>query len=307
MADVQKTSRHLIAGFTGGLVSAVTLQPLDLLKTRVQQSGSNSIIGVFRELSSFKQLWRGTLPSALRTSIGSALYLSSLNFIRSHISTVRISASSAASKLSINKNISSALPKLSNIENLATGMFARGLVGFITMPITILKIRFESDIYQYKSISQGFKSIFKEEGINGFFRGFWATCARDAPYAGLYVLFYEQLKSILPTVMYKININDTTTTANNNKDNNIPRSAIINSLSAATAAAIATTITAPFDTIKTCMQLNSTKYKSLTSTTRTLISNEGLLRLFDGLSLRLIRKACSAGIAWCIYEELIKL
>ncbi|OWB75202.1 hypothetical protein B5S31_g5067 [[Candida] boidinii] len=306
MGDVQKTSRHLIAGFTGGLVSAVTLQPLDLLKTRVQQSGSNSIIGVFKELSSFKQLWRGTLPSALRTSVGSALYLSSLNFIRSHISTVKISASasasSVASKLSINKNISSSLPKLSNIENLATGMFARGLVGFITMPITILKIRFESDIYQYKSISQGFKSIFKEEGINGFFRGFWATCARDAPYAGLYVLFYEQLKSILPAVMYKININES-----NNNNNNISRSAIINSLSAATAAAIATTITAPFDTIKTCMQLNSNKYKSLIGTTKTLISNEGLFRLFDGLSLRLIRKACSAGIAWCIYEELIKL
>ncbi|GMG44987.1 unnamed protein product [Ambrosiozyma monospora] len=78
----KKTTRHLIAGFSGGLASAVCLQPLDLIKTRVQQSSSTSILTVFKEVKSVSQLWRGTVPSAIRTSMGSAMYLTSLNMIR---------------------------------------------------------------------------------------------------------------------------------------------------------------------------------------------------------------------------------
>lgn len=37
----------------------------------------------------------------------------------------------------------------------------------------------------------------KEEGLRGLFRGFGATALRDAPYAGLYVLFYEHSKAML--------------------------------------------------------------------------------------------------------------
>lgn len=45
-------------------------------------------------------------------------------------------------------------------------------------------------------MSQAFRSIFAESGIAGLFRGFTATAIRDAPYAGLYVLFYEESKVV---------------------------------------------------------------------------------------------------------------
>lgn len=290
----QKTTRHLISGFAGGLTSAVCLQPLDLIKTRVQQSKDSSLTNVLKNITSMEQLWRGTLPSALRTSIGSALYLSTLHLARSNLSNFKNFKNSETPIY----NASSKLPKLSAYENILTGMISRAFVGFLTMPITIIKVRFESNLYNYNSIKEATLDIFKNNGINGFFRGFGATCLRDAPYAGLYISSYEQLKSILPKLLrFQMD--------NNNELNHIS-SSIVNSTSAVLASTFATVVTAPFDTIKTRMQLSPEKYKTFTQTTVQLY-NENILHFFNGLSLRLIRKAGSAAIAWCIYEELVKL
>ena len=37
----------------------------------------------------------------------------------------------------------------------------------------------------------------KQDGLRGFFLGFGATALRDAPYAGLFVVFYEASKKSL--------------------------------------------------------------------------------------------------------------
>lgn len=290
-----KTSRHLAAGFIGGLTSAVALQPLDLIKTRIQQTPKTTIRSIFKSIKSPLELWRGTVPSGLRTSVGSALYLSMLN-----ISRTQMAKYSSSSSLEIKTGGgSSKLPKLSVWENMITGVIARASIGIITMPITIIKVRFESNLYQYKSILGATNAIYSNEGLKGFFRGVGPTCLRDAPYAGLYVSFYEHLKVSLP-LFFKIK------DSNNTGILSMSSSALINSTSAVIASVLATGVTAPFDTIKTNMQLNPKLYKDFTSTT-VLLLKEDWKRFFDGLSLRLLRKAGSASIAWCIYEELVKL
>lgn len=295
-----KTTSHLIGGFAGGLTSSVILQPFDLLKTRLQQSQSGSLRSTIKSLDSYSQLWRGTLPSALRTSIGSSLYLASLNVFRTAI---------AKGKVQVAQNVpptstvsSSTLPRLSMAENLVTGGLTRGFVGFLTMPVTVIKVRYESTMYNYNSLWESISSIYSKEGTRGFFNGFAATAARDAPYAGLYVLLYEQSKVSIPKIF-----NITKASDSNNNLFNFKRSALINSLSAFLAASLATTITAPFDTVKTRMQLEPRKFKGFLKSFGMIVKNEGVLRLFDGLSLRLTRKAFSAGIAWGIYEEIIKV
>lgn len=282
-----KSTSHLIGGFFGGLTSSVTLQPFDLLKTRLQQNHEMTLTKTFKELNSIKSLWRGTLPSAIRTSVGSALYLSSLNLFRSTLARNTGQNSSVTT---------SALPKLSTELNLLTGFITRAMVGFITMPITIIKVRFESSLYNYKSITQAIQDIYQKEGSAGFLKGSGATIARDAPYAGIYVGLYEWWKLSLSRLI-----------KNDSGMANFQTSTVINSSSALLAASLATTITAPFDTIKTRMQLQPKKFQHFNKTFMTLIKNEGWRSLFDGLSLRLTRKAMSAGIAWGIYEEIIKL
>lgn len=291
-----KTTTHLIGGFAGGLASAVALQPLDLLKTRVQQTKGSTVWQAVVAAGSLKELWRGTLPSAIRTSVGSALYLSSLNVMRTALAKRKHEANDNKGFIS-----SSRLPKLGMHENLITGAVARGLVGYITMPITVLKVRYESTLYNYKSLGEAARSIASQEGIRGFFRGFGPTCLRDAPYSGIYVLLYEQMKQVMPSILPKSlisrDIDGRFTTST---------STVVNSSSAMLSASLATTITAPFDTIKTRMQLEPTKFKTFFSTLFAISTQEHPLKLFSGLSMRLARKAMSAGIAWGIYEELVK-
>lgn len=282
-----KATRHLYAGFLSGLTSSIILQPLDLLKTRIQQSQGTSLMGSLKEIKTLPALWRGTVPSALRTSVGSALYFTTLNATRTYIANASSKADAATSQRS-----STVLPKLSMHANLLSGAVVRGTVGFLTMPITVIKVQYESTFYNYKSILGAARGIYAQSGIPGFFYGFGVTFVRDAPYAGLYVLFYEKSKDLL------------------NKMIRHPESTVsspaINSSSAFISATLATTITAPFDTIKTRVQLDHNKYPSFIKTAKTIVRQGGFIDLFDGLSLRLMRKAMSAGIAWCIYEELVK-
>lgn len=306
---------HLISGASAGLISAILLQPFDLLKTRLQQQQlqnkqfRTSISNELKKLSKVKDLWRGALPSALRTSIGAGLYFTILSKTRIYLSTLKNSDD-------VNASNTSSLPKLSHVENLASGFVVRALVGVITMPITVIKTRFESNIYNYNSMYEGFENIYRgssaevtdvkppKGSFKNFFTGSYATLARDCPYAGLYVLFYESFKNdLMPNLLAPLD-------SVMQNDNAVTKSTIINSSSAILAASVATTITAPFDAIKTRLQLN-TIHKSnplgIWSTTKVLCQEEGGIRnLFRGLSLRLGRKGLSAGISWCIYEELIK-
>lgn len=280
-----KTSSHLYAGFLGGLTSAVCLQPLDLLKTRMQQSSSQSLVSTVKGMASPLELWRGTLPSAIRTSVGASLYLTTLGKMRSVL---------AANSPKLD-GYSSELPRLSMQLNLATGAVARGLVGFITMPITVIKVRYESSFYHYRSLADAVRSMYREGGIRLFFAGYGVTITRDAPYAGLYVLFYEKCKDFLNVLVPAHNNSRSTT-----------MSAALNSSAAAISASLATTVTAPFDTIKTRVQLEPAKYKSFGPALRIIYRESGFFSLFDGLGLRLSRKALSAGVSWCIYEELVR-
>lgn len=166
------------------------------------------------------------------------------------------------------------------------------------MPVTVVKVRYESSIYSYHSLLHAVRDIHLHHGIAGFFKGWGVTFLRDAPNAGLYVLFYEKSKDIMCRIMGS--------QSSGTDLLNASTSAVINSTSAVFSAGMATTITGPFDTIKTRVQLDPVKYDSVIKTVRCIIQEEGFKGLFDGLSLRLARKAMSAGISWCIYEELVR-
>jgi solute carrier family 25 protein 38 len=49
---------------------------------------------------------------------------------------------------------------------------------------------------EYRSIWGAAKSLFQTNGIRGLFQGFTATAVRDAPYAGLSIVFYEKGKDL---------------------------------------------------------------------------------------------------------------
>ena len=303
------TTFHFLAGLSTGILSAALLQPADLLKTRVQQSRSASLLGTLRSIAagrnSLRQLWRGTLPSTIRTGLGSALYFTTLNSLRQQVARSRMLGAEALDK----QRSSSSLPKLGNTANLTTGALARAGAGFVMMPVTVLKVRFESSLYSYPSLWAAARDILRKEGPRGFFSGFGATAVRDAPYAGLYVLLYEEMKSILGNVgAGKDAVGEGGDGRLGDKGNmmSVSRSATTNFVSGVFAAGTATALTNPFDAVKTRLQLMPGKYGNMVRAAKLMLKEEGARTLFDGLALRMARKAMSSALAWTIYEEMVR-
>ncbi|KKY27589.1 putative mitochondrial carrier [Phaeomoniella chlamydospora] len=310
---------HFGSGALSGVTTAILLQPADLLKTRVQQSRTASLRTTLKTILSsphpITSLWRGTLPSALRTSLGSAVYFTTLSTLRQNVAARKQALNTTS--LSVANGVlpfsSSVLPRLSPTENLATGAIARVLAGFILMPMTVLKVRFESDLYSYNSLYGASKDIYRQHGLRGFFSGFGATAIRDAPYAGLYVVFYESTKSRLSQFFLHNTSTDSTDSSNtaasspSSPASNTPSrtAAAINFTSAALASGFATTISNPFDAIKTRLQLLPSKYGNMFRTLKIMLREDGARSLFGGLGLRMARKAASSALAWTVYEELI--
>ncbi|WYZ43003.1 hypothetical protein EsH8_VI_000702 [Colletotrichum jinshuiense] len=296
-----KSSRHFFAGLGSGIASAVLLQPLDLLKTRVQQSGHRSLTSYLKDVAAspnkIQTLWRGTVPSALRTGFGSALYFTSLNSIREHVAQSHLlgQATNRAAH-------SSSLPTLTPSANLAAGAVARTFAGFVLMPLTVIKVRYESNLYSYQSLLSASTDIYRTNGLRGFFSGFGATAVRDAPYAGMYVLFYELLKKRLSGM----------SSQNGGQSPNHPtaiktsRATLVNFSSAIMAGAACSVISNPFDAVKTRIQLQPSVYRNMYHACHKMITEEGVRSLMDGVALRMSRKAMSSALAWTVYEELIR-
>ncbi len=282
------------------MLSAVLLQPIDLLKTRVQQSGAHSLSAAIADIRAAPRLipalWRGAVPSALRTGFGSAIYFTSLNAIRQ--TAFRLAHPQHTTSSSLSSSSSSSLPKLSNTTNLLSGALARCFAGFLLMPLTVLKVRYESTLYAYTSLASAARDVLAREGPRGFFAGYGATAVRDAPYAGLYVVFYEQSKKRLAALFPSGEIGV--------GGMGISHAAGINFTSGVVSGVVCSVVSNPFDAVKTRIQLQPGRYRNMVQGARRMVAEEGVRALWDGLALRMSRKAVSSALAWTVYEELIR-
>lgn len=126
-------------------------------------------------------LWRGMVPSLTRCVPGVGLYFCSLDYLKTHA-------------------LKNKTP--TPLESVAVGVAARCMSGVALIPITVVKTRYESGVYGYNSITSALKEIYRTEGIRGMTCGLVPTLFRDAPFSGLYFMFYTQAKQMVPKGMY---------------------------------------------------------------------------------------------------------
>lgn len=196
---------------------------------------------------------------------------------------------------------SSALPTLTNTANVISGAVARTFAGFVLMPLTVIKVRFESSIYSYPTLWSAARNIQAHDGVRGFFSGFGATAMRDAPYAGMYVLFYEMMKSRLGSM---VSIGQTPGDEQLRLATSVASS--VNFCSGILSGAVCSAISNPIDVCKTRIQLQPQEYRNVFQASYKMLIEDGFWSLWDGLALRMSRKALSSALAWTIYEELIR-
>ncbi|KAJ1888083.1 hypothetical protein LPJ66_008751 [Kickxella alabastrina] len=283
---------HLGAGALSGVTSCVLLQPFDLLKTRIQQShthtavthGKGSVLRAAKAVvagEGIRGLWRGTVPSLLRNAPGTSLYF----YFLSHTKSLCLSAERRISK-------DPTITKLSATSNMMVGASSRAFAGFLLMPGTVLKVKYESSLYRYAGIGDALRGIWRAGGMRGFFVGAVPTAIRDAPYAGLYMLLYESIKH-------------RERSAAESRGVALPE-ATVTMVAGVMAGLAASYMTQPFDMVKTRMQLRPLEYTSVVQSFVKIFKEESVIGFFRGISLRVLRKGVQASLVFTLYEWVLR-
>ncbi|XP_068219545.1 mitochondrial glycine transporter-like [Palaemon carinicauda] len=268
--------KSFVAGSFSGTCSTILFQPLDLVKTRLQttiaipsggSAGMLATVGKVIQNERIFGLWKGVTPSIFRCVPGVGLYFSSLHWLKTNFCEGQPGA----------------------LQAIALGVVARTITGVTMIPITVVKTRYESGVYSYTSVREAVSSIYVKEGARGLTCGLLPTLLRDAPFSGLYLMFYTQTKKRVPQRYLE--------------DNLAPA---IHFTIGVFAGLMASTVTQPFDVVKTKMQLYPHKFTSLYQACLYVQKKYGPQGYFKGLVPRMLRRTLMAAMAWTVYEQITK-
>ncbi|KAL2750062.1 mitochondrial glycine transporter-like isoform X5, partial [Vespula maculifrons] len=269
--------KSFLAGSFSGTFSTILFQPLDLIKTRLQSRVNThveptrngmltTIVHIIKKENIFG-LWRGMTPSITRVIPGVGLYFSSLDWLKH---TLQLEE------------------PLTPLQAISLGITARSMSGGLLIPITVVKTRFESGVYKYNSVAEALRLIYRQEGIKGLSSGLVPTLLRDAPYSGLYLLFYTQLKQVAAHTELV------------HQNASVP----VHFSCGVLAGIFAAIVTHPPDVIKTKMQLYPNEFKTIYSATYIVYKKYGILGYFKGIVPRMLRRTLMTTMAWTVYEQI---
>ncbi|XP_078450601.1 mitochondrial glycine transporter isoform X1 [Lampetra fluviatilis] len=275
--ETRSALRAFLCGALSGSCSTLLLQPLDLVKTRLQLLSAASLprsprvrmVSVLTHVvrtESVRGLWKGLGPSLVRCVPGVGIYFCTLHSLEE--SFFRDRAPSA-------------------LDSLLLGLSARTVSAVCMLPVTVVKTRYESGRFKYRSVFGALSSIRKTEGIRALFSGLTATLARDAPFSGIYVMIYTQAKHML---LHGVE-----------REGQAPTRFACGVL----AGVVASLVTQPADTIKTYMQMEPHRFSHTGQTFVAICRSHGLTGLFHGAVPRCLRRTLVTAMAWTVYERMM--
>ena len=259
---------RFVMGGSAGMLATTIVQPLDLVKTRMQLSGvgggvkehrtaMHALISIMRKegpLALYNGLSAGLLRQASYTTTRLGIYTSLLDSYKG-----------------ADGNVSFA-------QKVAFGMFAGGTGAFIGTPAELALIRMTSDGRLPKAEQRGYKNVFdalfrviREEGVQTLWRGCMPTIVRAIFVNAAQLATYSQAKQFLLSTSYF-------------SDN------IGCHLTASMISGLATTwASLPPDIVKTRVQSMKIidgvpEYKGGIDALKKVIKNEGVLSLWKGFT-----------------------
>ncbi|CAH1776154.1 unnamed protein product [Owenia fusiformis] len=313
-----KSIVHLIAGGIGGTAGAVLTCPLEVVKTRLQSSGSTlrfipqcspymqtcvrtfgtsaiplngnergsisllRCMKIILHKEGYRGLFKGLGPNLVGVAPSRAIYF----------------VTYAQSKLYLNKVLTPDTPLVH--------MTAAGAAGFsactCTNPIWLIKTRLQLDQSHnsFMTIRQCISDVYKNHGLKGFYKGITAS------YFGIsetmiHFVIYEALKAKLMESDRKKYANNTDCSEAETKI----RHFLKYMLAGATSKTCASTLTYPHEVARTRLREEGNKYRSFVQTLRTVYIEEGYMGLYRGLGTQMVRQIPNTAIMMATYEAVI--
>ncbi|XP_078040864.1 calcium-binding mitochondrial carrier protein Aralar1 isoform X3 [Augochlora pura] len=284
VVQILESGYRFVLGSIGGAVGATAVYPIDLVKTRLQNQRTGSLVGELMYRNSFDclkkvirhegffGLYRGLLPQLMGVAPEKAIKLTVNDFVRDKF---------------MDKNGN--LPLYGEI---LSGACAGGSQVIFTNPLEIVKIRLQVA----GEIAGGSKvrawSVVKELGLFGLYKGSRACFLRDIPFSAIYFPMYAHTKTKLA----------------DEGGYNTPLSLLFaGALAGVPAAALVT----PADVIKTRLQVvareGQTTYNGLLDCARKIFREEGVRAFWKGASARVFRSSPQFGVTLFTYELLQRL
>eukprot|EP00808_Paulinella_micropora_P021811 g6365.t1 len=271
-------------------------QPMDVLRTQMvqQQMGGGKVqsaLHITRDIYRDKgipALWRGASVAVTRVAVGGAIYFSAQHRLL-EIENKMYGDGKKQDKSSKEKKRTQPI-----LHTMVIGGVARSVASILCCPISVIKTRREaaSGVTARKIASQPYRgalhmawNIMTKESPLQLFSGLGPSLMRDAPYAGIYLSIYVQVKKITES----------------------------SSVSGATAGTLATCLTHPPDVIRTHMQLVAAengpdaRAAGMFRVGADLFRSHGLKGIFRGLMVKCAKRAFTGAFGWLLYEEVMLL
>ncbi|GAB2230298.1 hypothetical protein Droror1_Dr00014559 [Drosera rotundifolia] len=280
-----------ISGSFGGIVEACCLQPIDVIKTRLQLDRSGKYTGILHcgaevaRTEGVRALWKGLTPFATHLTLKYALRMGSNAVLQGALRDERTG-------------------KVGDFGRLVSG-FGAGVVEalVIVTPFEVVKIRLQQqkglrpELLKYKGPIHCVQSIIREEGILGLWSGAAPTVMRNGTnQAAMFTAKYTFDK-----FLWQRQEGDGKVL--------LPWQSMISGFLAGTVGPICT---GPFDVVKTRLMAQGrvgpdSKYKGMLHAIKTIYAEEGLLALWKGLLPRLMRIPPGQAIMWVVADQITGL
>ena len=294
------------AGFSAGIVSTLAVHPFDIVKTRLQieqneRSRAGGSLRVMRRIAHegmdvstngrvrvsglVQNFYRGLMPNMIGNSVSWALYFLFYQNVKDLIRAGR-SRTNPATKLG--------KQELRSGDYFVASGLAGVLTAVLTNPIWVIKTRMLSTARNtpgaYTSTIQGAASLYRDEGVRGFYRGLIPSLF-GVSHGAIQFMAYEQLKNY-----FALSIRGGSKDGLTNLD--------FLGLSAASKM-FAGSITYPYQVVRARLQTYDAgeKYKGAWDVMRKVARREGIQGFYKGMGPNIVRVLPSTCVTFLVYEN----
>ncbi|VDD87407.1 unnamed protein product [Enterobius vermicularis] len=254
----ESMGRALFAGAVAGLAVDLSLYPIDTLKTRLQSAKG------FVAAGGFRHLYQGMSSVAVGSAPGSAL------FFCTYAATNRL------------------FREQTPLTNALAASVAEIVACAVRVPTELVKQRAQSK--EGHQISRICHLILKNEGLFGFYRGYFSTVCREIPFSLIEFPLWEGLKRVLVRRLKR------------------KCSPLESAACGSIAGSIAGAVTTPLDVAKTRIMLNESPVRpTIWSTLLQIFRHGGFVELYSGVLPRSAWLALGGFIFFGAYENALKL